>query len=193
MSKTRRIWGSLLLFAAAIAMGPTTIDVVKNLSNFGDTSLGYKASMLTAILAPAVALVAGLLCALGKRGAALGLAIASLALNGLSTVTAILGDKGFFADNSVPFSMGDELKIYLLGQGASQDGGSAFWPSLVAFDVVALLLLIAAVIVISTARMSGPTVLSADTLGSPLSAYPPPPGAPGPSAAATEFDEGEEV
>jgi len=192
MSKSRRIWGSVLLFAAVLAMGSTSIDTIRFLNYFGDARVEYKAAMLTALLAPVVALVAVLLCALGKRGAALGLAIASLALNGLSTVTQILGDKGFQADNSVPFSLGEELKVYIFGQGVSQDGGSAFFPSYVAYDVVAPLLLIAAVIVIATARNRGVPAPLGDVIGAPVNAYPPPVG-PGASSAGADFVEGDSV
>ena len=145
MSKPGRIWGSLLLFVAAVSMISLWLDTAESLTYFADGNIAYKVSYLT-LFCPLVAIAAGVFCAVGIRAAALGLAIAALVLNLVSTMSSALGDKLEYPDE---FSVGWSLKYYFLGQGHNADDLPAFQPGVAAYGLVAPLLLVAAVGVIA--------------------------------------------
>lgn len=148
MSKSGRIWGSVLLFVAAVSMVSLWLDTASSLSYFADGNFAYKVSYLT-LLGPPIAIAAGVFCAVGLRAAALGLAIGALVLNFVSTMSSALGDKIEYPDE---FSIGWSLKYYFLGQGHNADDLPAFQPGLAAYGLVAPLLLMAAAGVIAVSE-----------------------------------------
>jgi len=168
-------------------MVPIVLDSLKALSKFPDFNAPYKLSVLAALAALVLAVVALILCAVNSRVGALGAGVASIALNVLSTAAQVVGDKSSYP---VDFSLPDELRFLLLGQGLDGYGQTAFYPSLVLGDLIAVLLLVVAILVTATADKE--TIVGAPATESSTTFYAPP-GSTDAAAIRSVVDEGDQV